>query len=242
MDRRQFVAGTAASAAAIAAGSAQAQEAYPSRAVTLINPFPPGGAVDVVGRPLAAVLEPIIKQPVVIETKAGAAGAGRRAVRRRRQAGRLHAAAAYRLDLRLRRDGQAVRPPAQVHARRFHPDRALHRRADGARGQRPAALQDAEGIGRGRQEAAERDHVQLVRPLRRAASADRAVPEGRRPQDAPSADQRRRPGADRAARQQLAGAGRRRSRPPTPRSRPASCGRWPASRPSARRRCPTCRP
>ncbi len=41
----------------------------------MINPFPPGGAADVVGRPFAAVLEPIIKQPVVIETKAGAAGA-----------------------------------------------------------------------------------------------------------------------------------------------------------------------
>src|SRR5262245_58790517 len=75
MDRRQFVAGTAASAAALAAGSAQAQEAYPSRAITLINPFPPGGAADVVGRPFAAALEPLVKQPVVIETKAGAAGA-----------------------------------------------------------------------------------------------------------------------------------------------------------------------
>src|SRR6185312_9896637 len=52
-----------------------AQDAYPSHAITLINPFPPGGAADVVGRPLAAVLEPIVKQPVVIETKAGAAGA-----------------------------------------------------------------------------------------------------------------------------------------------------------------------
>jgi len=41
----------------------------------VINPFPPGGASDVVTRPLAAVLEPIVKQPVVIETKAGAAGA-----------------------------------------------------------------------------------------------------------------------------------------------------------------------
>ena len=40
----------------------------------MINPFPPGGAADVVTRPLAAVLEPIVKQPVVIETKAGAAG------------------------------------------------------------------------------------------------------------------------------------------------------------------------
>ena len=75
MDRRQFVVGSAAAAASITAGSAQAQEAYPSRPITLINPFPPGGAVDVVGRPLAAVLEPIVKQPVVIDTKPGAAGA-----------------------------------------------------------------------------------------------------------------------------------------------------------------------
>jgi tripartite-type tricarboxylate transporter receptor subunit TctC len=43
--------------------------------VTLVNPFPPGGAADVVGRPFAAVLEPLLKQPVIIETKAGAAGA-----------------------------------------------------------------------------------------------------------------------------------------------------------------------
>jgi tripartite-type tricarboxylate transporter receptor subunit TctC len=75
MDRRQFVAGTAASAATLAAGSASAQDSYPSRPITLINPFPPGGAADVVGRPFAAALEPIIKQPVVIDTKAGAAGA-----------------------------------------------------------------------------------------------------------------------------------------------------------------------
>ena len=74
MDRRSFVLGSAAAAAALAAGSAVPQEAYPSRPVTLVNPFPPGGAVDVVARPLAAVLEPILKQPLVIDTKAGAAG------------------------------------------------------------------------------------------------------------------------------------------------------------------------
>ncbi|MDP2294174.1 MAG: tripartite tricarboxylate transporter substrate binding protein [Pseudolabrys sp.] len=75
MDRRHFVAGTAAAAAALAIKPSFAQDAYPSRAVTLINPFPPGGAVDVVGRPFAALLEPVIKQPVIVETKAGAAGA-----------------------------------------------------------------------------------------------------------------------------------------------------------------------
>ena len=74
MDRRQFVAGSAATAAALAAGSAWAQDAYPTRPITLVNPFPPGGAVDVVGRPFAAALEPLLKQAVVIETKAGAAG------------------------------------------------------------------------------------------------------------------------------------------------------------------------
>jgi len=74
MDRRSFVVGSAASAAALATRSAMAQGAYPTRPVTFVNPFPPGGAVDVVARPLASVLEPILKQPVVIETKAGAAG------------------------------------------------------------------------------------------------------------------------------------------------------------------------
>jgi tripartite-type tricarboxylate transporter receptor subunit TctC len=72
MDRRRFIAGGA--AVALATRAARAQETYPTRPITIINPFPPGGAADVVARPFAAVLEPILKQPVVIETKAGAAG------------------------------------------------------------------------------------------------------------------------------------------------------------------------
>jgi tripartite-type tricarboxylate transporter receptor subunit TctC len=75
MDRRQFVAGSTAAMATLGTFPVFAQEAYPTRTITLINPFPPGGAADVVGRPFAAVLEPVVKQPVVIETKAGAAGA-----------------------------------------------------------------------------------------------------------------------------------------------------------------------
>ncbi len=76
MDRRSFVVGSAAAAATLATGpSAFAQGDYPSRPVTLVNPFPPGGAVDVVSRPFASVMEPLLKQPLVIETKAGAAGA-----------------------------------------------------------------------------------------------------------------------------------------------------------------------
>lgn len=75
MDRRRFIGGTAAAVAALAIRPGYAADSYPSHAITLINPFPPGGAADVVGRPFASALEPIVKQPVVIETKKGAAGA-----------------------------------------------------------------------------------------------------------------------------------------------------------------------
>jgi tripartite-type tricarboxylate transporter receptor subunit TctC len=75
MDRRQFVIGSAASAAAAWSLGAAAQEAFPSRAITILNAFPPGGVNDLVTRPAASALEAIFKQPVVVETKAGAAGA-----------------------------------------------------------------------------------------------------------------------------------------------------------------------
>jgi tripartite-type tricarboxylate transporter receptor subunit TctC len=72
MDRRRFVIGTAATA--LAAGGAFGQETFPSHAITIINAFPPGGLNDIVTRPLATAMEPILKQPVVVEAKAGAAG------------------------------------------------------------------------------------------------------------------------------------------------------------------------
>src|SRR5882757_10098391 len=71
MDRRNFIIGTA---AAVAAGPAFAQGAFPTHSVTIVNAFPPGGVNDLVTRPLATALEPILKQPVVVETKAGAGG------------------------------------------------------------------------------------------------------------------------------------------------------------------------
>jgi tripartite-type tricarboxylate transporter receptor subunit TctC len=55
--------------------AAQAQDSYPSKPITMVNPFPPGGVVDVVGRPLAIMLEKSLKQPVVMVNKTGAGGA-----------------------------------------------------------------------------------------------------------------------------------------------------------------------
>jgi tripartite-type tricarboxylate transporter receptor subunit TctC len=75
MDRRSFVVGTAVSAAALATGRAIAQDTYPARTITMVSPFPPGGVSDTITRPLDAALEAVFKQPVVLENKAGAAGA-----------------------------------------------------------------------------------------------------------------------------------------------------------------------
>jgi tripartite-type tricarboxylate transporter receptor subunit TctC len=53
---------------------ATAQEDYPTKPITMVVPFPPGGVADVVGRPIAEALGRILKQAVVVENKAGAGG------------------------------------------------------------------------------------------------------------------------------------------------------------------------
>ena len=54
---------------------AGAQEPYPSRPISLVAPFPPGGVADSTARPVAAALEKVLKNPVAVVNKTGAAGA-----------------------------------------------------------------------------------------------------------------------------------------------------------------------
>jgi tripartite-type tricarboxylate transporter receptor subunit TctC len=54
--------------------SAQAQD-YPHKPVTMIVPFPPGGVADIVGRPLATVMQKSLNQPIIVVNRTGAGGA-----------------------------------------------------------------------------------------------------------------------------------------------------------------------
>ncbi len=58
--------------APLALAAAAHAQTFPSRAVTLINPYPPGGGADVVARALARELFEIWRQPVLVESKPGA--------------------------------------------------------------------------------------------------------------------------------------------------------------------------
>ena len=53
--------------------SASAQD-YPNKAIRIIVPFPPGGGMDGVARPLAEKMATLLGQPVVLENRSGASG------------------------------------------------------------------------------------------------------------------------------------------------------------------------
>jgi tripartite-type tricarboxylate transporter receptor subunit TctC len=58
-----------------ATGIALAQDAWPSRPITMIVPFPPGGQADLAARPVAEALQRLLKATVVVENRQGAGGA-----------------------------------------------------------------------------------------------------------------------------------------------------------------------
>jgi tripartite-type tricarboxylate transporter receptor subunit TctC len=79
MDRRDFLKGAvtlpAVTAAGLTAPAVWAQERWPSRNITMIVPFPPGGQADLAARPVAAALEKILGRSVIVENRGGAGGA-----------------------------------------------------------------------------------------------------------------------------------------------------------------------
>jgi tripartite-type tricarboxylate transporter receptor subunit TctC len=78
MDRRDFLKGALVLPVASAGGltvPARGQERWPTRNITMVAPFPPGGQADLAARPIAAALEKILGRSVIVENRAGAGGA-----------------------------------------------------------------------------------------------------------------------------------------------------------------------
>ena len=76
MNRRELLKAAAALplAPAVLSNAAFAQSPYPSRNITMIVPFPPGGQADLAARPVAQALERILGKPVIVDNRAGGGG------------------------------------------------------------------------------------------------------------------------------------------------------------------------
>src|SRR6266853_2039103 len=72
--RRQFLQLAGAAAAVPAVSRIAWSQTFPSRQITLVVPFPPGGSTDVAARIMAERMRPLLGQPVIIENTGGAGG------------------------------------------------------------------------------------------------------------------------------------------------------------------------
>ena len=219
----------------------RAQAAYPSKPLTMVVPFPPGGVADTVGRPVAEALARILDQPVVVENKAGAGGGiGMAQVARSKPDGYTLLMALSSITILPEADRVLERPPMYqlkdlVPIARFTADpTVLVVRANSPWKTAKAFIDDAKV-------EAGRHHLRLVRQLRDHARADGDAQAGVEHLHAARALHRRRSGHHRPDRR----TGRRaRNRPVDHRAAcraPVGCGRWLIGEKDGSHRCPMCR-
>lgn len=73
--RREFMGACTAVVSAFGFPALAQETKYPSRTITIVVPFPAGGAVDTAGRAMGERLSKVLNQPVIIDNKGGAGGA-----------------------------------------------------------------------------------------------------------------------------------------------------------------------
>jgi len=79
--QRKFLQSAVVAAVLVAASQLASAETYPSRPITLIVPFPAGGASDVIARIVGEHMSRTLGQPITIENVGGAGGTCRAAIR-----------------------------------------------------------------------------------------------------------------------------------------------------------------
>ena len=71
---RRAIIGALIALAAVHDAPSRAQDAYPSKPITMIVPFAAGGSTDVIGRVIAEGLRQVLGQPVLVDNRGGAGG------------------------------------------------------------------------------------------------------------------------------------------------------------------------
>ncbi len=183
--------------AVLAAFPAAAEDVYPSRPITLITPYAPGGASDYLTRTLAEGLRSKLNQTVLVQNVGGAGGA----------VGSMQAAKAKPdgYTLLTNHIGMSTIPlalqEAQLRsARLLRVHRPVRRGADGDPGAQGFPAQGFRRAGGLRQGQQGEDDRGLGRHGQRHPSLRHAVPGGDRRAADHGAVQGRRPGRDRPAR------------------------------------------
>ena len=72
LKRRELLAAAAAAVALPAVG--QSKDAWPSKPIRIVVPYPPGGSSDIIARAISVPLADALKQTVIIDNKPGANG------------------------------------------------------------------------------------------------------------------------------------------------------------------------
>jgi tripartite-type tricarboxylate transporter receptor subunit TctC len=74
LHRRSLITGTAAATALGLLGQSAFAQAWPAKPLRIVVPYPPGGSSDIIARAISQPLSDALKQPVIVENKAGANG------------------------------------------------------------------------------------------------------------------------------------------------------------------------